>query len=289
LVAIGLMLAASYDPAVTRGVGVILGLLLLVAACRGDSLSEGPLRETSGGHSWSSAPVKVGQFLVTGVTTPKNESGHEVVLERLEPVDDAVARGLELRYAAVDPRSRTCRVGALRDWPPLGCRGETRPVNGFRVPEGEAALILVGARAQRTGRWSLLDFRLRYRIGGHHYATSYGQGMKLRVVRKMRGAKSSASFSSFRTETGNIACAYAATTRFLACNLRSGRCYEMALAGSARRCSDTAAHLRSAHVLKARETWLYHGYRCHAGHASVHCRNQNFKGFFLSARRSHRA
>jgi len=260
------------------------------AGCLGGSerQSGGPLREPGDGESWSSAPVKAGQFLVVGLAVPRNASEHEAVLERVEPSDRASARGLELRYAAVRSGSRHCTIGAMRDWPPLGCRGELEPVNGFRVRAGERAMILVGARSQSLGRWPLLQFRLRYHVGDDRYETKYGQGMKLRVVPRLSFAESSASFSSFQTAAHNIDCAYRPATRFLRCDLRSGPCYEVGITGQPRACAGKAVQNQAAAVLKPRDSWLYHGFRCYAGRASIRCRNQVFEGFFLSERRSHR-
>jgi len=270
---------------VERRLAILFGALMLVAAgC--SKVSDGPLRDTSGIGSWSSAPVKVGQFLVITVIVPRNASGHEAVLERLEPVHSASTRGLEMRYAAVRNVGR-CRAGAARDWPPLGCRGELEPVNGFRVGTGEHALILVGARSQTVGRWWIPDFRLHYRIGDRRYETSYAQGMKVRVVRRLGYAESSASFSSFVTQARNIGCAFLGATRALRCELRSGPCYELRITGRPSACADDLAPDRSARALKPRETWLYRGFRCYAGRASIRCRNQVFEGFFLSERRSH--
>ena len=147
-------------------------------------------------------------------------------------------------------------------------------------------MILVGVRANHPGRWSVLDFRLRYRMGDHSYEASYGQGLKIRVVPTMRGAQSSAAFSSFRTETGNVVCAYLEDARLLRCYRRSGPCYETSVGGRPQRCSRTPPPA-AAHVVRARDSWLYHGFRCYAGHSSVRCRNQVFEGFFLSSTRSH--
>lgn len=279
--------------------GLILLLVALSAAgCLSDSgRAGGPLGETSDGGSWASGPVKRGQFLVVGVFTRKNESGHEVVLESIEPRDPDRAEGLELRYAAVQAPTRGCQVGALSNWPPLGCASKIRPVKGFRIARGAAETeILVGARSQHLGRWFIPAFRLRYSVGASHYETSYSQGIRVRVVRRLRGAESSASFPSFQTEAHNIGCAYTRSTGLLRCEIRTGLkegCpgssssgFEMMVTGPARPFCGGQAPERSARVLNARASWLYHGFRCYAGHSSIRCRNQVFKGFFLSPSRS---
>lgn len=269
-----------------NGLVVLLSSLILTG-CLDDSPAGGPLADTSEGGSGSSAPVKRGQFLVVGVVTQRNEGSEDAVLEEVEPREPGWARGLEMRYAVVPAVSR-CRVGALRDWPPLGCATRLRPVRGFRVPRGGRALILAGARSQRLGRWSIPAFRLRYHVGSRRYETSYSQGLTLRVVPQPAWAHSSASFSSFQTEARNIGCAYLRSTKFLRCAIRTGPCYEMKLVGPPRSaCARKAVLDPSARVGKARESWLYHGFRCYVGRASVRCRNQVFEGFFLSERKSH--
>jgi hypothetical protein len=269
------------------------GLLALVALIATGCLdrshrTDGPLNDRTGNEYRVSGPVKRGQFFVLGLFVPKNESGQEVVLERLEPADPGLANALEMRYSAVLLQARGCRVGAARDWPPLGCRGKLRPVDGFRIPDGTETQILVGARSQQLGTWSIPAFRLRYRAGDRGYETTYREGMKLQVVRGLGFARRSASFASFETAAHNIGCAYTSATGVLRCELRSGPCYEMTIAGPPRDCAGGEPHNASDRVLKARGSWLYHGFRCYAGHANVRCRNQVFEGFFLSDRRSHR-
>jgi hypothetical protein len=161
-------------------------------------------------------------------------------------------------------------------------------VNRFRIHNGDFTEILVGARSQRLGKWSIPDFRLRYRVGDRHYETSYGQGMKVRVVPRPEFAHSSASFASFQTEAHNIRCAFVRATKAVRCDLRSGPCYELKIVGRSSVCAAGTPPTRSGRVLQAGASWLYHGFRCYAGHANIRCRNQRFEGFFLSERRSHR-
>jgi hypothetical protein len=267
---------------------VVLLASLIVAGCMDDSPGGGPLGDTSEGGSRFSAPVKRGQFLVVGVITQKNNGGQDAVLEEVEPREPDWARGLEMRYAVVPADNRGCRVGVMRDWPPLGCASRMRPVQGFRVATGGRALILVGARSQELGRWSIPSFRVAYRVGDRNFETAYSQGMGLRVVRDLPWAESSASFSAFRTEAGNIGCAYLHSTRFLRCAIRTGPCYEMKVVGPPRAdCAEESVLDPPARVVKARDSWLYDGFRCYVGRASVRCRNQVFEGFFLSGRKSH--
>lgn len=117
-------------------------------------------------------PVKRGQFHVLGVVVPKNKGSDEAILESLEPSNPSSIRGLEMRYGAVRFPSGRCRVGSARGWPPLGCSGKIRPVRGFRIPSGAYGAVLVGARSQELGRWTIPAFRVRYRVGDGHFETT---------------------------------------------------------------------------------------------------------------------
>jgi hypothetical protein len=228
-----------------------------------------------------------GQFHVFGLSVPRNTGSEDAILERVEPAHSRDIRGLEMRYGAVRMPNRGCQIGSARGWPPLGCRGKIRPVRGFRIPSGAYGAILVGARSQELGQWSIPSFRVRYLVADRQYEATFRQGMDLQVVRALPWAESSASFSSFQTEAHNIGCAFLSSTKFLRCKLRTGRCYEMKIVGPTRSACAGAALPRSARVVKAADSWLYRGFRCYVGRASVRCRNQVFEGFFLSERRSH--
>jgi hypothetical protein len=130
-------------------------------------------------------------------------------------------------------------------------------------------------------------FRLRYRVGDRHFETTYRQGMGLRLERDLPWLESSASFSSFQTAAGNIGCTYSKSTKLLRCAIRTGRCYEMKVAAPPKYdCAPEAVADPAARVVKARDSWLYHGFRCYVGRTSVRCRNQVFERFFLSGRKS---
>jgi hypothetical protein len=233
-------------------------------------------------------PVMRDQFHVFGLWVPKNTGSDEAVLESVVPSNPSSSRGLEMRYGAIRVPNRGCQIGSARGWPPLGCRGRIRPVKGFHVPSGARAQILIGARSHELGRWSVHAFRVRYHVGDRHFDATYEQGMGLHVVRDLPWADSSASFSSFQTESDNIGCAYLRSSKYLRCATRTGSCYEMKVVGPPRSaCAGKAVLEPSAQVVKARDSWLYHGFRCYVGRASVRCRNQVFEGFFLSGRRSH--
>lgn len=129
------------------------------------------------------------------------------------------------------------------------------------------------------------------------------QGLGLRVVRDLPWPESSASFPAFQTEAHNIECYFIRSTESLRCDIRTGLkppprkaagCtrrmtgYEMKVVGHPQAvCAPEAVLLPILRVLKARTSWLFHGFRCYAGHSSIRCRNQVFEGFFLSKRRSH--
>ena len=179
-------------------VGCLFALLLSAAGCRSSSRETGgPLRDEAGNRTMATAPVRRGQFHVLGLFVPKNKGNR-----RCDPRE----RGAE--QAEQHPRLGD----ALRRRPPpeswvhdrLGTRlaparlpGEDPPGPGVPDPEWSVRRILIGAR-------SLPSFRVAYRVGDRNFKTTYLQGMGLRVVRDLPWAESSASFSAFRTEAGNI-------------------------------------------------------------------------------------
>jgi hypothetical protein len=282
------MLAGSHRVLAVRQIGCVVAVVLLVATgCQHERQSGGPLQDSSRTRSVTSAPVKRGQFFVIGVMVPPSASRESALLESLGPADPETAQGLELRYAVV-VSSRGCRVGAARNWPPLGCVTKMRAVKGFRVPGHGVAELLVGARSQRIGRWTIPAFRLHYRVGDRRYKTTYYQGMEPRVVRRLKSAEASAAFSSFRTEDGTIGCAYSRASRRLSCTRGGMFClgFVMTATGSPREAC--TLDLKPVHVLNARQTWLYRGFRCYVGHSSVRCRNQIFKGFVVNQKGARR-
>ena len=157
---------------------VVIGAAFL-AAC-GNGAESGPLAQEPGNSSYSISPAKPGQIVSFGLWLPRNP-GPEAIIKSVEPADPAEAKGLQLRYAGVEPNSG-CSVGALYGWPPQGCDGDLLTLEGFRVSEGVEGGILVGARAFQPGRWLVHAFRVRYEVGGKTFEDVYAQGVGLRVA-----------------------------------------------------------------------------------------------------------
>jgi uncharacterized protein DUF6636 len=298
-VAIGLMLAASYDPVVARGVAILFGLLALAGAGCSDEGSQGPLPGMGDTRTMTSATLPAGTTYVVGFVVPKNTSDKEAVLESLEPGDPARAKGLRMRYAAVPLPSRGCQVGSAHGWPPLQCAGKMTPVDGFRVPVGATAQILVGALTTRPGHWVIPEFRLRYRVGDTHYERRYAQGMQL----KARPA--STKFVFFQTPSHNIGCVYETVNLHLRCDILSGLkpppsrppgCqndwtfgYQMDPAGHARKvCAGDTVFSPSARVIRYGTTWRGGPFTCKSRRSGLRCRNRVGHGFFLSRQHAYR-
>jgi hypothetical protein len=153
--------------------------VVFLTACAGGTNS-GPLAQEPGNSSYATAPAKTGQVVSFGLWLPRNP-GREAIIESIAPADPAEAKGLLLRYAAVEPNS-DCKVGALYGWPPKGCEGDLVPLKGFHVQEGKAAGIMVGAEASKPGRWLVHAFRVRYEIGRTTFEDVYAQGVGLKVT-----------------------------------------------------------------------------------------------------------
>jgi hypothetical protein len=157
---------------------VAIGAAFL-AAC-GNGAESGPLAQEPGNSSYATSPAKPGQIVSFGLWLPRNP-GPEAIVKSIEPANPAEAKGLQLRYAGIEPNSG-CNVGALYGWPPQGCDGDLLTLEGFRVPEGVEGGILVGARASKPGRWRVQAFRVRYEVGGKTFEDVYAQGVGLRVA-----------------------------------------------------------------------------------------------------------
>jgi hypothetical protein len=127
--------------------------------------------------------MRVGEFFGAGIEVMPIENGAEAVLERFEPANAGKARGLDLRYAVLRHRRGPCGgFGATHDWPPRGCTTEQLlTLEGFRYKPGTRIQVLVGVRASRRGTWFIPAFRLRYRVDGKLYATTYAQGIRVKV------------------------------------------------------------------------------------------------------------
>lgn len=164
--------------------GLVLGLSALTAACGSTGVTGGPLKERSGGNSSTGTePIPVGKFFDVGVIPPRNPAKEDAIFDRLEPADADTAKGLELRYAVIRLGPGLCAaLGASRGWPPTGeCKRELLPVKGYHYRPGEQVYVLVGARSSRPGRWLIPAFRLHYRVGDKSYATTYKEGLELKV------------------------------------------------------------------------------------------------------------
>ena len=293
------MLATPYDPVVRRGVAILFGLLMLIGAGCSDEGSPGPLPGLGEGSTMIGGTFPAGETHVIGFFVPKNTSGREVILESLEPSDPDRAEGLHMRYAAVLLPSRGCQVGSAIGWPPLRCAGKMKPVDGFRVPAGATAQILVGAKTTRPGHWVVPAFRLRYKIGDTHYERTYAEGMKLKV------RPASTKFQFFQTPSHNIGCVYETVHLHLRCDILSGLkpppskppgCqndwtfgYQMDPAGRAQKvCAGDTVLSPGARVIRYGTTWRGGPFACKSRRSGLRCRNRTGYGFFLSHQHSYR-
>jgi len=241
------------------------------------------------------AAVRVGQFLTVGIAIPANKSGKEAVFERLEPLDSAATRGLEIRYGAVHLPQRTCRFGAARAWPVPGCGGLTHPVNGFRYGDGEHAEILVAVRSSKPRNWVVPGFRLRYRTGGHRYEAVYSQGMRARVVRGSGFFAGTRDIGCEHDEVAQILrCGISAadlkpTPRLSACDSRTPRGYLLHASGPTGLYCEETLILPGGETVRPGRSWHRHGLSCRVVAAGeLRCRNANDHGFFLSRKHSYR-
>jgi hypothetical protein len=62
-----------------------------------------------------------------------------------------------------------------------------RPLTGFDVRPGDDAAIVVGLASTHLGTWQIDTFTVRYHVGSQHYAATFQQGVRIRVVRNCRG------------------------------------------------------------------------------------------------------
>jgi hypothetical protein len=274
-------------------------LLALVGLACNEHDNQGPLGDRGDVRAMTSGSVPAGTTYVIGVNLPENASGVDTILESIEPSDSGRASGLEMRYAAVHVPNRGCQVGSAHGWPPLRCAGKAKPVGGFRFGNGRSVEILVGALAGSPGHWVIPDFRLRYSVGGRHYAATYAQGMNLRV------RPASTKFVFFRTPSRNIGCAWSTLDLTLRCDIRTGvkpppakpkGCendwtfgYEMSPAGRARVvCAGDTVLSSGARVIGYGGTWRGGPHTCKSRRSGLRCRNRTGRGFFLSRRHSYR-
>jgi len=293
------MLAAPYDPVVARGVAIVLGLLALAGAGCSDEVSQGPLPGLDDTRTMIGGTIPAGTTHVVGFYVPKNTSDTEVLLESLEPSDPARAEGLRMRYAAVLLPSRGCQVGSAVGWPPLQCAGKMKPVDGFHVPAGATAQILVGAKTTRPGHWVVPEFRLRYKVGDRHYERTYAEGMELKV------RPASTKYELFQTPSHNVGCVYDTLNLHLRCDIRSGLkpaphkpsgCqndwtfgYQMDPAGRAHKvCAGDTVLSVNARVVRYGTTWRGGPFTCKSSGSGLRCKNRIGHGFFLSRQHSYR-
>jgi hypothetical protein len=275
--------------------GLLLTLVVLAGAgCRDGSLRVGgPLSEPTDNSTMNTAAVKRGQFLVVGVFVPNHGSDRDVVLERLEPVDPGQTQSLEMRYAALRIPSPGCQIGAARGWLPSGCVSKIKPVNGFRVRRGADTEILVGARSQHPGSWSIEAFSLVYRVGDRRYQTTYAQGMTVRVVRGF----------GFGAGSRDIACEVDEVAQHVQCDIsaaelkplppgcESGRAggYSLGRSGATQLYCGQPLLLPPETILGPGKSWRNDGLTCMTrASGQLRCRNRSGHGFFLSRKHSYR-
>jgi len=133
----------------------------------------------------SGASVAIGQWFATGISPPPNSTGKAIEFEEIEPAS-TVRPGVEIRSSAFpwarkgDPEDR--------NWPPHGCSHRLEPVGNFEYKPNSRMYFVVGLRSRHVGKWFLRAFRIRYRIGAHHYETLLHEGIGFRVTRCSRAA-----------------------------------------------------------------------------------------------------
>lgn len=178
-------MSRSVLTAVLVGTLVLLGVTAVLVTRKPELLGRrtgGPLACADCGRSATGLPVRVGAPVSIGPLTLRNETGDQVVIERVQLLD--VDKGLEqVGTLVVEPDGRHPLVGSARGYPPTEPGGATKAVRGYVLPPEPSresyVQILFGLRLTTPGRAGARRIAVDYRVGDVPYRAYFDHSMWL--------------------------------------------------------------------------------------------------------------